>query len=286
MRFTKMQGAGNDFVVVDGRSLERDWVHLAIEVCDRHFGVGADGLLVLLPSSVADYRMRMFNPDGSEAEACGNGLRCLARYVTDILASGSNPATIKLETLAGVRPIQPAMKAGRIAEFRVNMGQPRFKPEEIPVDTGAGQQLDIIPIVDYPLAVEGTNIEVTCVSMGNPHAVSFIDGPVADFPLARMGPLVEHHPLFPKRANFEVVRIVGQGRVEARVWERGAGETLACGSGACAIGVAWRLRYRAGDSVEVLLPGGTLKIDWDGQGDVLLTGPAEIVFHGDWLEKE
>lgn len=281
IRFTKMQGAGNDFVVIDGRRQEQDWSKLAMEMCQHHFGVGADGLLVLLKSSVADYRMCMFNPDGSEAEACGNGLRCLARYVTDALRLGSRPTALRVETLAGVREIHPLVKGNRVVEFRVNMGPPCFEPDQIPISLSR-QLLDIIPIVDYPLSIDGAELKVTCVSMGNPHAVSFIEGPVADFPLTRVGPLVERHPLFPKRTNFEVVHIVGQGRVEARVWERGAGETLACGSGACAIGVAWRLHHKANDSVEVLLPGGLLKVDWDGRGDVLLTGPAEIVFHGDW----
>jgi len=277
MKFVKMHGTGNDFVLLEAQGDERDWPRLARTMCDRHFGVGADGLILVLPSSRADVRMRMFNPDGSEAEMCGNGLRCIVKYAVEGGLAHPRDGRIDVETPAGVLSAQTFSDGRTVERVRVSMGVPRFAPAEIPVLVEAKR-----PIVDLPLAVGGHALRLTCVSMGNPHAVHFLDGPVAAFPLEEVGPLVEHHSLFPQRVNFEVAQVLAADRIEARVWERGAGPTLACGSGASATVVAARLQSRVGERVDITLPGGTLVIEWDGGGEVYLTGPAERVFAGEW----
>lgn len=269
MKFAKMQATGNDFILIEAGEEERDWPSLAISMCNRHFGVGGDGLILVLPSKAADIAMRVFNPDGSEAEACGNGLRCLARYAID----RGYAKELAVETLEGIRKVRAR---GRL--IQVDMGMPRFKAEEIPIL--AELQVDII--IDYPLAVGGQKLLLTCLSMGNPHAVCFSDEPVANFALWDIGPIVENHPIFPNRVNFEVANVLSRKKVEARVWERGVGETLSCGTGACAIAVAARLHDRVGSQVDIILPGGTLTVDWDGVGEVTLSGPAELVFWGEW----
>ncbi len=272
IHFVKMQATGNDFIVVDARSLKRDWSELARKMCHRHFGVGADGLILLLPSEVAALRMRMINPDGSEAEACGNGLRCLARYAVE---SGFHDSPeFEIETLSGVRT---ARVEGE--KIRVGMGRPRLVSDDIPAALGAS---NTIYETDYPLAVAGRELKVDIVSMGNPHTVSFLVESVADFPLSQVGPEVENHSMFPNRTNFEVANVLSRNQIQARVWERGAGETLSCGSGACAIAVAARLHGFIDDRVDIELPGGTLTVDWDGAREVYLSGPAEVVFEGEW----
>lgn len=279
MKFTKMQATGNDFVLVDSPGVHRDWAGLARAMCDRHFGVGADGLL-LLASHTPPFPMRMFNPDGSEAEACGNGLRCLGKYLMDRRLA--DPGPIPVTTVAGLRTLHPQVRHGRVTGVRVVMGTPRFKAEEIPLAAPpalAGRS----PILDYPVEVAGRKLALSFVNMGNPHAVCFVDD-VDGFPLRELGPLVEHHPLFPQRVNFEIVKVVDRGRLQARVWERGAGETLSCGSGACAIAVAARLRKVADSPVAVALPGGSLALTWEPGGEVELSGPAATVFEGDWIE--
>jgi diaminopimelate epimerase len=277
MRFVKMQGAGNDFVLLEAQGDERDWPRLAQVMCDRHFGVGADGLILALPSAQADVRMRMFNPDGSEAEMCGNGLRCIVKYVVEGGLARARDGRIGVETLAGVLAAQTFGDGRTVERVRVSMGVPRFAPAEVPVLVEAEP-----PIVDLPLEVGGHALRLTCVSMGNPHAVHFLADPVAAFPLEEIGPLVENHPLFPQRVNFEVAQVLGRDRIEARVWERGVGATLACGSGACATIVAARVQGLVGERVDITLPGGTLAVEWDGRGEVYLTGPAERVFAGEW----
>jgi diaminopimelate epimerase len=279
MKFTKMQGTGNDFVLLEAQGDEEDWPRLAQSMCDRHFGIGADGLILVLPSSRADVRMRMFNPDGSEAEMCGNGLRCIVKYAVEGGLARPRDGRIDVETLAGVLAAEAFGDGRNVERVRVSMGVPRFAPAEVPVLMEAEP-----PIVDLPLDVAGRPLRLTCLSMGNPHAVHFIDGPVAEFPLEQIGPLVERHPVFPQRVNFEVARALARDRIEARVWERGAGPTLACGSGAAATMVAARLRGLAGDKVDITLPGGTLGLEWDGRGEVHLSGPAERVFAGEWEE--
>ncbi len=270
MKFTKMQATGNDFVVIDARKVRRDWPELAKAMCQRRFGVGSDGLILILSSAKADFRMRMFNPDGSEAEACGNGTRCLARYAIDHGLVSSGEMTI--ETLGGLRKARPAGKL-----IQVDMGEPVFKADLIPVKGTRDK------VIDYPLIVDGWKLSLNCLSMGNPHAVLFIDEPVDKFPLEEIGSKVENHPFFPKRVNFEIANLTGKNRIRARVWERGAGETLSCGTGACAIAVAARMHKYCNKTVEIALPGGTLIIDWDGKDEVKLTGPAEQVFNGEWL---
>lgn len=285
MHFTKMQGAGNDFVVVDARKMERDWPKLAREMCDRHFGVGSDGLVLVLPSGIADFRMRMFNPDGSEAEMCGNGVRCFAKYIAE-KGLRQKARELAIETLAGIRKVVLATEDGRVARVQVGMGKPILDPAGIPVRLQqAGRGDDPVDIIRYALTIDGRELDLCFVSMGNPHAVCFIDEPVADFPLTLIGPKVENHDLFPQRTNFEIVNVLDKARLDARVWERGAGLTLACGTGACGIAVAARLAKGTSREVEVNLPGGTLAISWDLEGEVLLSGPAEFVFEGEWPER-
>lgn len=271
IKFAKLQATGNDFVLVDARGLKRNWPEIARSMCRRHFGVGADGLILLLKSQKADFAMQFFNPDGSESEACGNGLRCLARY---LLRKGmAKGPLIKVETLRGIR-----MAEVRGDLIRVGMGRPELRPEKIPVRMESPG-----PILDYPLEVKGWRLQLSFVSMGNPHAVYLQGQPVAEFPLAEVGPAVENHPLFPRRTNFEVARVTEAGRIEMRVWERGVGETLSCGSGACAVAVAAQLKGMSGREVRVRLPGGELLVEWDGRREAFLSGPAEFVFEGKWL---
>jgi diaminopimelate epimerase len=287
MRFSKLQATGNDFILVDARTKAAEWAKLALAMCNRHFGVGADGLMLVQNSTSADLKMRLFNSDGSEAEVSGNGLRCFAMYAIEKdlvggLSSGAEAANLRLsiETLSGVRKVEANMSGNKVRQVEVNMGSPRFHPEEIPVKL----KVDIIPILNYPLVIDGSELTLCLVSMGNPHAVTFLSWPVGDFPLAEIGPKVEMHPMFPQRTNFEVARVLNREEIEARVWERGVGETLACGSGASAIAVAARLLDYTDSKVDIILAGGPLTISWDVVGEVLLGGPVEEVFTGDWPE--
>lgn len=287
MRFSKLQATGNDFILVDATTMEREWSRLARAMCDRHFGVGADGLILVQKSTSADLKMRLFNSDGSEAEVSGNGLRCFAKYAIEKSLIGKSPSqagqsccSMTTETLSGVRSVKAYMSGSKVARAEVNMGLPRFQPEQIPVNV----QVDIIPVLDYPVVIDGKKLRVSLLSMGNPHAVSFLSQPVSDFPLGEVGPNVERHSMFPQRINFEVARVLSRGKVEARVWERGVGETLACGSGASAIAVAGRLLNHTDEQVDIILQGGTLTVSWDMVGEVLLSGPVEEIFAGEWPE--
>ena len=278
MDFIKLQATGNDFILIEARRMKRDWSALAKAICHRRFGGGADGILLILPSKKADFYMRMFNPDGSEAEACGNGLRCAARYAIE---KGMVAKTeVRIETPAGMKIARAKGKRS----IQVNMGKPVLKPTAIPVVVQGRKASDETPVIDYPLTIGKKRLKVTCVSMGNPHAVCFIEQRDDEFPLAEIGPQVEHHHMFPNRVNFEIVNIINRKKLRARVWERGAGETLSCGTGACAVVVAARLKELTDNPVDIILPGGTLTIDWDGKGEMLLSGPAEIVFEGTWKE--
>jgi diaminopimelate epimerase len=286
MKFTKLQATGNDFILVYTRNIELDCPKLARDMCHRHNGVGADGLLLVIPSDIADLKMRMFNPDGSEAEVCGNGLRCFAKYVIDRGIAARQNLTV--ETAAGTKTIQSSISQGKVSHAKVNMGIPHFKAEDVPVliekqQKGRGE-VDITPILDYPLNINKRKLSLSFVSMGNPHAVDFLSQPVADFPLSEIGPQVEKHPIFPERVNFEIARVLNRDKIEARVWERGAGETLSCGSGACAIAVIAKLKGYTDNEVDIMLPGGILTINWDGVGEVYLSGPVEEVFTGEWLK--
>jgi diaminopimelate epimerase len=284
MNFTKLQGTGNDFIFIDARKLEHDWPRLAREMCHRYFGVGADGLILVTNSNIASLRMRLFNSDGSEAEVSGNGLRCFAKYVIDRqIVTGPN---VTVETMSGIRTIEATVSEGKVTHAKVNMGTPRFKAEEIPVLIDRAQKgsevVDIIPIMDYPLNVGRSRLDLSFVSMGNPHAVVFLAEPVADFPLSVIGPKIENHQIFPERVNFEIARVLSRDTMEARVWERGAGETLSCGSGACALAVIARIKDYTNDEVSIILSGGNLIVYWNGVGEVYLSGPVEQVFNGEW----
>jgi len=280
MKFTKMHGAGNDYVYINGFEEQvADPAALARAVSDRHFGIGSDGLILILPSQLADVRMRMFNADGSEAEMCGNGVRCVAKYAYDhglVKTTG-----ITVETGAGVLPLQLNLDAsGRVATVRVNMGRPRLAPGEVPVvGLGDGER-----VVEQLLQVLDRTFAVTCVSMGNPHCVIFVDD-LETFPVATYGPAIENHPAFPQRINVEFVQVLSPGEVRQRTWERGAGETLACGTGASAVTVAGVLTGRTeGELVNHLL-GGDLAMAWSGEGEVFMTGPAAEVFTGEYLPR-
>ena len=257
----------------DGRGTQADWAALAPGLCDRHFGVGSDGLLVMQESDRAPVRMTMYNPDGSEAEMCGNGLRTFVQYAVERGGVPAPDGCLDVETGAGVLRTTFAGGNGAIERVRIDMGAPILRP-----------------VRDLALRAGGQDIAVTCVSMGNPHAVHFTDIPVEEYPLARVGPLVEHDAHFPKRVNFEIVNVLAPDHLRMRVWERGAGETLGCGTGACAVLVAARLHGLAQAAAMVSLPGGDLSIAWDGDdthhGSVFLEGPAEYVFAGRWQLKE
>ncbi|HEY87965.1 MAG TPA: diaminopimelate epimerase [Dehalococcoidia bacterium] len=286
MNFTKVQGAGNDFILVKTSDMQRDWSPVARALCDRHFGVGGDGLLLVLPSVVADFQMRIFNPDGSEAEVCGNGLRCLAIYTVDKGLTSAEVQEISVETRSGIRRITLHYDEDKLTKIQVGMGEPGFEAKDIPVmiEPGRGNLIDIKPILDYQIIVDGEELFLSFVSMGNPHAVYFWQYSVSNFPLSQLGPKIEQHKMFPQRVNFEVARIINRQFIEARVWERGVGETLACGSGACAVAVTAQLHGYIDNKVAVKLPGGILEVEWNGGGEVFLSGPVAVVFTGDWLE--
>ncbi len=280
MRFVKYHGAGNDFVVVDARFAEHDWATVATQMCERRRGVGSDGIILVAPPTESVPVMKMFNPDGSEAEACGNGLRCFVRYVVD---SGIVDATaFDVDTLGGRRHVTVLGAADGVQDAaEVSMGRPIFEPAQVPVHVLDGG----VPVLGLLLAVGDVPVEVNVVSMGNPHAVTFIKDDVALYPLSEVGPLMEKHEAFPSRVNFEIAKVIGRGDIEARVWERGAGETLACGSGACAIAVMAHLLGYCDDMVRIHLPGGVLTVTWNGEdNEVLLRGPVKRVFAGEWPE--
>ncbi|MFC2019140.1 diaminopimelate epimerase [Chloroflexota bacterium] len=284
MNFTKMQGAGNDFIVVEAANLKYDWAQLARAMCDRHFGIGADGLLLALPSNRADIMMRMFNPDGSEAEACGNGLRCLVKYVTEMRLLKNVGTEMSVETMAGVRQAKLFRTGSKLTKIQVTLGRPEFGAADIPATVKAGEgEIIVDRMINYPVTTTmGQKLVLNLVSMGNPHAVHFEIDPIAEFPLSRIGPEIENLNVFPNRVNFETARVISSNKIEVRVWERGAGETLACGSGAGAVAVAAQLKGHVGRKVDIMLPGGVLTVEWDGAGEVLLSGPAEAVYSGEW----
>ncbi|MEW6573080.1 MAG: diaminopimelate epimerase [Bacillota bacterium] len=275
MDFVKMHGLGNDFVITVGESVPPDPGDLARRVCDRHFGVGADGLVFLLPSRNADLQMRIFNPDGSEAEMCGNAIRCAAKYAFE---SGLvEHIELRIETGAGILVPRLSIDAGRVREVEVNMGKPVLERSLIPMKGPPGR------VVDEPFDVAGETYRITAVSFGNPHCVLFVpDVSAINLPVA--GPVIENHPAFPRRTNVEFVQVLSPQDVSVRVWERGAGETLACGTGACAAAVAGVLNGLTGRRVLVRLPGGELLISWSEDDNVYMTGPAVEVFTGQWPE--
>ena len=282
MHFTKMHGIGNDFVMVDclgadGPVLLAEAQKRAVLLCDRKFGVGGDGVITLLPGRTAAFEMRMFNPDSSEAEMCGNGIRCFAKYLFDRdLTQGRS--SISVETGAGLLSLQiTAGPGGKAEAVRVDMGEPVLKPLQIPTVLSE----EDAPIINAPLDLGELTLGVTTVSMGNPHAVTFVDN-VQSYPVQIVGPQVEHHPAFPRRTNTEFIQVVSDREIIFRVWERGAGATLACGTGACAAVVACVLNGKTGRSVLVHLPGGDLDIEWsEADNHVYMTGSATEVFSGE-----
>jgi diaminopimelate epimerase len=274
MRFVKMHGIGNDYVYVDCfRETVTEPEKLAVYISDRHLGVGADGLILIMPSHKADVRMRMFNADGSEAQMCGNGIRCLAKYVYDSGISRKSDLTV--ETLAGVLSLELFTPNGTVEKVKVNMGTPRLRRRDIPM-RGEGEC-----VLGEKLTAGDREFAVTGVSMGNPHCVIFVDD-VAKFPVAHYGPLIEHHAQFPQRTNVEWIEWLNRQEIRQRTWERGSGETLACGTGACAAAVASVLNGKTDCAMIVHLLGGDLEIEWAKDNHVYMTGPAVEVFRGDW----
>ena len=274
MNFTKMHGLGNDFIVVAGeKELPAGVDQLAIRYCNRFFGIGADGLVFILPSENADFKMRIINSDGSEAEQCGNAIRCVSKYVFDYGLSDKEEITV--ETLgAGVQKVQLNVQNGKVATVRVDMGQPILGGLQVPTT------IDQTEVIDYPIEVEGRHFRFTAVSMGNPHCVIYVDDAV-NFDLAAWGPKLEVHPLFPRKTNVEFVTVTNREHTDMRVWERGAGPTLACGTGACATLVSSVLNGLTDRKATVSLKGGDLFIEWDeADNHVYMTGPAEEVFKG------
>jgi diaminopimelate epimerase len=273
--FTKMQGLGNDYVYVEEFNAPlADPARLAVAVSDRHFGVGGDGLVLIGPSEKADFRMRIFNADGSEAEMCGNATRCIGKYVYEKGLTAKTELT--LETLAGIRILALRAEGARVEAVRVHMGRPALAPADIPMEAGGDS------FVDRDIFVDGTTFRGTAVSMGNPHLVIPVPD-AAGFDLERFGPLCERHPWFPKRVNTEFVQVLDRGRIRMRVWERGSGETLACGTGACAALVACSLNGWTERKAVLELRGGELEIEWAEDGAVYMTGGATIVFSGEYV---
>ncbi|MFH0847623.1 MAG: diaminopimelate epimerase [Chloroflexota bacterium] len=284
MDFTKIHGAGNDFILIEPDK-RRNWSKLAVAICDRHFGIGGDGLLLVMPSKRADVTMRIFNADGSEAEACGNGLRCVVKYAVENRLANPKAKEILIETIVGIRRAEIKTRSGKLTGVRIGMGKPFFAAEKIPVSLkGNASLLDIKTMLSYSVKVANSELRLYFVSMGNPHAVYFTGKPVKDFSLAEVGSLIEHHAMFPKRTNFEVARVLNRTEIEERTWERGVGETLACGTGIAAVAVAARLLGYTDSQVAVKASGGTLNVGWDGMGEVMLGGPVEIVFSGKWQD--
>lgn len=275
-----MHGTGNDYVLLDAHDVEADWSALAKSMCDRRMGIGADGILLVLPSDKADVRMRMLNPDGSEAEMCGNGIRCLAKYALERNIVENDRDILTIDTMAGVRVLEPRWHDGKVENVRVSMGKPELRSEKVPVRLP--ERLTDEPVLDFPLEIDGISLELAFVSMGNPHAITFIDSPVSEFPLHSIGPAVEHNEIFPNRVNFSIVNARDEHLVSARTWERGVGETMACGTGACAIAVAMRLQGHKYEDVAITLPGGIVTVSWDGVNQVYLEGSATEVFEGEW----
>jgi len=272
LNFWKMHGLGNDYIVIDNRGgelSEEELPDLAIKLCKRRVGIGADGLLLVCNSRVADAKMRIFNSDGTEAEMCGNGIRCFAKYCFENGIAKKN--VISVETLAGIKELYLKVEGGAVTSVRVNMGAPCFEAEKIPI-IGNGT------FINKPLDVDGKILMATALSMGNPHCVIFVNN-IDDYPVDAVGPKVEDHKLFPKRTNVEFVQVISRKRLKVRVWERGVGETLACGTGACASVVAAKVLGKVEEEAIVELPGGKLIVEYK-ENVVFMEGPAEKVFEG------
>lgn len=283
MKFTKMHGCGNDYVYVDcTKEVIPNISETAIRVSDRHFGIGSDGLILIKASDVADFEMDMYNADGSRGKMCGNGIRCVAKYVYD--HGLTDKTTITVNTLSGVKTLKLTVEDGKVSKVRVDMGEPELIPAQVPVKASVLGLADDRrkAIVAEPLEIKGRSYDITCVSMGNPHCITFIEEDVRDFPLEEVGPVFEKHELFPERVNTEFINVIDKDHLRMRVWERGSGETLACGTGACAVAVASYLNGFTGRSVDIELLGGHLEVVYDEKTNhVFMTGPATEVFSGE-----
>lgn len=274
MKFTKMQGLGNDYVYVNcfKETIENP-PEMAKKVSNRNFGIGSDGLIMINPSDVADFEMEMYNADGSRSEMCGNGIRCVGKYVYDY--GLTEKEYISVETLAGIKYLDLTVEDGKVKLVKVDMGSPELVPENIPIVADGNR------VIDEPINVNGTEYRMTGVSMGNPHAVVYVED-VKGLDIETIGPAFENHERFPNRVNTEFVKVLDRNTVEMRVWERGSGETMACGTGACAVAVACILNGFTEDKVTVKLLGGDLQIEWDKEADkIYMTGPAEVSFDGE-----
>ena len=279
IEFTKYHGAGNDYIAIDGRGLDLDWGLLSKEMSEPHFGVYSDGIVVVQESSGADIRMRVFNPDGSEAEMSGNGVRLFSKFVLDNKIIKPSLDCLQVETGGGVREVYPHFKNNLMVSAKVAMGEPRFLRDEIPIS----RELigDNIEVQDFKLNLDD-EITVNCVNIGNPHAVMITDVNIDDIDLKRIGPLVENNNLFPNRVNFEIVNIISRNEIKARIFERGAGETLSSGTGTSACGIICIKKGLVNENVKVNVPGGFLNISWIVGKEVYLDGPTEKVFSGTW----
>ena len=278
IKFTKMHGLGNDYVYIDAinQKIENE-SSLAKFVSNRHFGIGSDGLILICKSDIADFKMRMFNSDGSEAEMCGNGIRCVGKFVYD--KGLTDKTTVKIETLAGIKTLALNTKEGKVETARVDMGEPILEAEKIPVISKEH------PVKNLELEAENEKFKFTCVSMGNPHAITIVEN-TKEFDVEKYGKILEVDKAFPKKANIEFAQIIDKENIKMRVWERGAGETLACGTGACATAVACNLNGLTGRKVNIELLGGTLNIEWNEKDNhVYMTGPAVTVFDGELYEE-
>ncbi len=274
MRFTKMEGLGNDYVYINCfKEHVKNPGELAVKISDRHFGVGGDGMILIKPSEKADFTMDMYNADGTQAEMCGNGIRCVGKYVYDY--GLTDKTSISVETLAGIKYLDLKVENGKVSMVTVDMGSPIMNAADVPVKSDKGQ------VVNERITVDGVDYYMTCVSMGNPHAVMFVDD-TDSFPLEKTGPLFENNPVFPNRVNAEFVQVLDRKTVKMRVWERGTGETLACGTGSCATAVACVLNNKTDNELTVKLLGGDLIIRYDRENNkIYMTGPARVVFDGE-----
>jgi len=280
VEFTKLHGAGNDYIAIDGRGIDRDWGALSKAMSALAFGVGSDGIVLVQDSDIAQIRMRVYNPDGSEAEMSGNGIRLFSKFVVDRKFVLPEDNGLIVETGGGVRVVWPTMQDDKMVAAKVAMGEPTFIPAEIPVELAAIGDLEILK--DFPIRAGGYDLKITCLAVGNPHAVVVMKDPVEDFPLTEVGPHVEHHELFPNRINFEIVNVINRSKIRTRIFERGAGETMSSGTGSTAAASAARAHGLVDNTVDVIVDGGILRISWDETGQAYLEGPAVEVFSGVW----
>ena len=277
--FMKLQGAGNDYIAIDGREENYDWNKLSIAMSTPAFGVGSDGIVVVFDSKIADIRMRIYNPDGSEAEISGNGIRLFTKFVIDKKIFVPKNNAIKIETGDGIKTVYPSLEKGKVVSSKVEMGVPNFIASKIPI---------LVPDINdsdspkFDMEILGHNLVITCLSIGNPHAVCILDNNVDEFPLVEVGKIVEKHEFFPNRINFEIVNVISRSKIRARIFERGAGETLSSGTGSTASASACRYNGLVDDRVEVILDGGNLDISWDENEMAMLEGPSVEVFQGVW----